>query len=197
MASKRQRFEAFKRDKFTCQYCGRRPPDVMLEADHIVPVSKGGPDTIENLTTSCTDCNRGKAAIGLGNVAPAIAREPLLAEQERLEALQEMLERKADIQARIDIATATRESEYEIACFIWDKAWDLGVRTELTSVRTFLRRGLSIDDLHRALELTLDQAQGNGGSEKYFYAICWKWIKDPALKDASVESALEPSRPRH
>lgn len=54
------RFEVFKRDGFICQYCGRRPPEVILEADHIVPKSKGGTDIIENLITACYECNRGK-----------------------------------------------------------------------------------------------------------------------------------------
>lgn len=40
--SKALRFEVFKRDSFTCQYCGRSAPEVVLEVDHIVPVSKGG-----------------------------------------------------------------------------------------------------------------------------------------------------------
>ena len=39
--SKALRFEVFKRDSFTCQYCGRSAPEVVLEVDHIVPVSKG------------------------------------------------------------------------------------------------------------------------------------------------------------
>ena len=47
--SQRLRFEVFKRDSFTCQYCGRKAPDVLLEADHIEPVSKGGSDDILNL----------------------------------------------------------------------------------------------------------------------------------------------------
>jgi 5-methylcytosine-specific restriction endonuclease McrA len=56
--SKSIRFEIFARDTFTCQYCGRRPPDVVLELDHIHPVSKGGSDEVINLITSCYDCNR-------------------------------------------------------------------------------------------------------------------------------------------
>lgn len=55
------RFEVMKRDKFTCQYCGRSAPDVILEIDHIEPVSKGGDNSIMNLVTSCRDCNRGKS----------------------------------------------------------------------------------------------------------------------------------------
>lgn len=71
MATKRKplpkkiRFEVFKRDSFRCQYCGRSAPDVVLECDHIVPVSEGGKDEIMNLVTSCRSCNRGKSNIPL------------------------------------------------------------------------------------------------------------------------------------
>lgn len=60
--SKRLRFEVFSRDNFTCQYCGRQAPSVKLHADHIVPVSRGGPTNKGNLRTSCEDCNNGKGA---------------------------------------------------------------------------------------------------------------------------------------
>lgn len=58
--SKKLRFEVFKRDSFTCQYCGSKAPDVILEVDHINPVNSGGKNDIMNLITSCFDCNRGK-----------------------------------------------------------------------------------------------------------------------------------------
>lgn len=58
--SKKIRFEVFKRDSFTCQYCGRKPPETILHLDHIHPVSKGGGNEILNLVTSCADCNHGK-----------------------------------------------------------------------------------------------------------------------------------------
>lgn len=58
--SKKRRFMVFRRDLFTCQYCGRTPPDVSLEVDHIIPVSKGGTNADDNLRTACFDCNRGK-----------------------------------------------------------------------------------------------------------------------------------------
>jgi len=67
--SKSMRFDVFKRDGFTCQYCGRRPPDVVLACDHIHPVAEGGQNTLENLVTSCSDCNIGKGAGLLGNKA--------------------------------------------------------------------------------------------------------------------------------
>ena len=54
------RFTVFSRDNFTCQYCGRKPPEVVLEPDHIVSVADGGKTELSNLITSCFDCNRGK-----------------------------------------------------------------------------------------------------------------------------------------
>lgn len=54
------RFEVFRRDKFVCQYCGACGPNVILEVDHVIPVSRGGTDDIDNLKTACFDCNRGK-----------------------------------------------------------------------------------------------------------------------------------------
>lgn len=52
------RFQVFKRDRFTCQYCGRS--GVELEVDHIQPVANGGTNDLDNLITACKDCNRGK-----------------------------------------------------------------------------------------------------------------------------------------
>lgn len=60
--SKKLRFEVFKRDSFTCQYCGVVAPDVILHVDHICPVSAGGDNDITNLITSCQECNSGKGA---------------------------------------------------------------------------------------------------------------------------------------
>ena len=58
--SNKTRFEVFKRDNFTCQYCGKSAPEVVLNVDHIEPVSKGGSNDISNLITSCFECNNGK-----------------------------------------------------------------------------------------------------------------------------------------
>jgi len=48
------------RDRHTCQYCGLRLPRSQLNLDHIVPRSKGGLTTWENVVTSCHNCNRKK-----------------------------------------------------------------------------------------------------------------------------------------
>jgi 5-methylcytosine-specific restriction endonuclease McrA len=45
------------RDAHQCQYCGRRPALRDLNIDHVLPRSRGGDDTWENLVTACRDCN--------------------------------------------------------------------------------------------------------------------------------------------
>ena len=64
--SKRIRFEILKRDRFTCQYCGRQAPEVRLNLDHRVPIASGGKDEANNLIAACIDCNLGKLDIPLG-----------------------------------------------------------------------------------------------------------------------------------
>ena len=45
------------RDAHQCQYCGKRPPLRELNIDHVLPRSRGGDDTWENLVTACRVCN--------------------------------------------------------------------------------------------------------------------------------------------
>ena len=61
-SSLRKRFEILKRDKFTCQYCGRsvKKHNIVLVVDHIHPKRKGGEDNSSNFITSCSECNLGK-----------------------------------------------------------------------------------------------------------------------------------------
>jgi len=57
------RFKVLKRDNFKCCACGASPakdPNVELHIDHIIPWSKGGETTIDNLQTLCSKCNLGK-----------------------------------------------------------------------------------------------------------------------------------------
>ena len=90
--SKRMRFEVFKRDNFTCQYCGRMAPDVVLQVDHIKPVAKCGKNEMINLVTSCFDCNNGKSDIELSDDAAVKKQEKQLLElAERKEQLEMML----------------------------------------------------------------------------------------------------------
>lgn len=60
--SKSIRYDVFARDGYTCQYCGAKPPDVLLVVDHRVPVSRGGGNDLMNLIAACQPCNQGKSA---------------------------------------------------------------------------------------------------------------------------------------
>ena len=51
------RFNVFLRDRFTCQYCGEKFVTHKLTFDHIVPRSRGGRATWENVVTACESCN--------------------------------------------------------------------------------------------------------------------------------------------
>lgn len=55
----RLRFEVFKRDNFSCVYCGRnvKADSIKLECDHVVP---NGQNILSNLVTACRECNQGK-----------------------------------------------------------------------------------------------------------------------------------------
>lgn len=54
----------FARDHYTCQYCGRHKSDLKrkerLTREHVKPISKGGTDTWDNVTTACSTCNHKK-----------------------------------------------------------------------------------------------------------------------------------------
>ncbi len=55
------RRNVFKRDRFTCQYCGKQPGSEELTIDHVIPRSQGGTSTWENCVLACIACNTRKA----------------------------------------------------------------------------------------------------------------------------------------
>ncbi len=54
------RREVFRRDNFTCQYCGRHNTDLTL--DHVLPRHLGGEHTWTNIVAACPACNHHKGA---------------------------------------------------------------------------------------------------------------------------------------
>lgn len=58
------RVKILSRDNFRCVFCGKSPATdigIKLHVDHIIPFSKGGRTTVDNLQTLCQDCNLGKS----------------------------------------------------------------------------------------------------------------------------------------
>lgn len=63
----------FARDEHRCQYCGQNKPSSQLSIDHVVPRSRGGGTTWENVVCSCVECNTKK-----GGRTPQEARMQLM-----------------------------------------------------------------------------------------------------------------------
>jgi 5-methylcytosine-specific restriction endonuclease McrA len=51
----------YRRDQFTCQYCGEQLPASELQMEHVFPRSRGGPTSWENCVAACDSCNSRKA----------------------------------------------------------------------------------------------------------------------------------------
>lgn len=110
--TKKLRFEVFKRDNFTCQYCGRMAPDIVLEVDHINPVKNKGTNSILNLITSCFDCNRGKGAKPLSeNKTLKTQQEQLKLLSKKREQLKFMIQWRKELDSLIDEQIDLAETE--------------------------------------------------------------------------------------
>lgn len=57
----RLRHEVFKRDNYKCRECGKGNKETTLHADHVLPVSRGGKDELDNLQALCEACNLAKS----------------------------------------------------------------------------------------------------------------------------------------
>lgn len=69
------RLNVYRRDGFRCQYCGGKFSAPELTFDHVLPRSRGGETSWQNIVTSCQPCNRKKCSR-----TPAEARMPLLSQ---------------------------------------------------------------------------------------------------------------------
>jgi 5-methylcytosine-specific restriction endonuclease McrA len=69
------RREVFRRDNYTCQYCGRR--DTQLTVDHILPKHLGGEHTWTNVVAACPSCNHRKGGRRLDEVHMNLLHTPV------------------------------------------------------------------------------------------------------------------------
>ena len=75
------RFNLFLRDEFTCQYCGAKDH---LTFDHVIPRSKGGRTTWENVVASCGPCNLHKGSKSLRQAGMTLRHPPSRPTPEKL-----------------------------------------------------------------------------------------------------------------
>lgn len=64
------------RDRYTCQYCLRTLPSSELTLDHVIPRSRSGETTWENLVTCCHECNNRKGNRTPEEAGMKLARPP-------------------------------------------------------------------------------------------------------------------------
>ena len=168
--SKKIRFEVFKRDGFQCAYCGKTPPDVILEVDHIQPKSKDGKDDIENLLTACFNCNRGKRNISLDKI-PNKLYENLEILKQKEEQLKEYRKFILKIRERINKDICTVEKKFQE--YFPDKQFADHFKV---SIKQFLSK-LDLYDIIDAMEYSCLKFDESAIALKYFCGICWNNIK--------------------
>lgn len=164
------RFEIFKRDAFTCLYCGRKPPAVTLEVDHVIAVANGGTNTSENLATACSECNGGKSAVPLNAIPPPLKAQRRVAEERR---------RQADaysawLKERFD----AREAEVDEIDRLYSSKLLRGGYALSDSARASVRQFLDFlpkQKLIEAVYLTAGRAPRD--PFRYMCSICWNWIR--------------------
>lgn len=192
--SKKIRFEVFKRDGFQCAYCGKTPPQVTLEVDHVDPKSKGGKDDINNLITACFDCNRGKSNIPLTK-APAKLSDNLEVLQEQENQLKEYRKFVKKIELR-------KKKDMDGIDAIYKQAypgWQFSDQFRLGTLKQFIQK-LPLNDIAEAMNIAISRVPGDKDRViKYFCGICWNKIR--ALTDPNHETKRElvrywESRPR-
>lgn len=166
--SKRVRFEVFKRDGFTCQYCGGHPPTVILQIDHVHPVAEGGTNDEENLVTACDACNLGKGARLLSSVPESV--------QSRVEILQEREDQVRGYRQLLDEREA-RDTEDSLLCLraLFPESTtdvDFTLKDRLTT-KHFVAQ-LGFHEVKRAAEVAFTKQPRDWYNRfRYFCGICW------------------------
>jgi len=170
--STKRRFDIFKRDNFTCQYCGSTPPSVVLEVDHIVPVARGGKNDTDNLVSACFNCNRGKAANSLQSVPQSLAdkAEAVKEAEAQLKGFYKILKKKKD---RLE------EEAWQVAEIMDPGCSEKGFKIAWRkSILMFLQK-LDFYEVMESMDLAKEKKpQGTYSTFMYFCGICWRKIKE-------------------
>ncbi len=178
--SKKLRFEVFKRDGFRCAYCGKSPPEALLEADHIKPKSKKGKDDINNLITACFDCNRGKRNITLDKTPQQLVDNlaVLKEKEEQFEKYQKLIRK---IERRINKYMQLIENIFE------ETYTNKGFvdRFRHSSLRKFIN-SLGQIEVQEAMYIACSKVSDDPERAiRYFCGICWNKIRAKECQDDS------------
>ncbi|MEO5360614.1 MAG: HNH endonuclease [Nitrospirota bacterium] len=172
--SKKIRFEVFKRDGFACAYCGKTPPSVTLEVDHIDPKSKGGSNDLNNLITACFDCNRGKRNVPLNKIPAKLNEniEILKMQEEQIREYRKYVKKveeriSADIE-EIDSIFTEQYKDYQLS--------DTFKNVSLKRFINLLPKHEIIESMYIAISKYPAKSKHNEAI-RYFCGVCWTKIK--------------------
>lgn len=180
---KKTRFEIFKRDGFTCQYCGAHPPEAVLHIDHITPVADGGQNDMDNLVTSCDHCNLGKGATSLDSVPASLSAR---AEQ--------VAEREEQVRGYAEVMAAKRERIHQQAWDVADVFVDQfsldGIRKDwLQSIKQFVEK-IGVSDCLMAMDKAVAyKPWSKDQAFRYFCGICWNIDREGTSPVGATQSS--------
>lgn len=165
------RFEVFKRDQFTCAYCGSHPPAVILHVDHILPVAKGGGNDIDNLITACADCNQGKSSRLLTNIPESLEKKARI--------LREREEQLAGYREVVDDIRRREEFDVDMLQNIFSAAYGSIEFTDTfrASIRRNFLNSLDFDQLRSNAEVSCSRMPNADRALSYFCGMNWRMIK--------------------
>lgn len=183
--SKRLRFEILRRDNHTCYYCGRKPPEVEITIDHVLPQALGGTDEASNLVAACRECNGGKTSIAPGSPLVEQVNEDAIRWSAAMQAAIKKAEKDHE-------ATATYREEFYSAWNSYRYPAPLEENWR-QSVENFRTRGLPIGLLTTAVHRAMGMPQVKPDMKfRYMCKVAWNRIRE-IEKDA--RAALGASAP--
>mgnify|MGYP002623619889 CR=1 FL=1 len=156
---------------------------MILEIDHIIPVSKGGDNSIMNLVTSCRDCNRGKTDKELSDDSAIKKQKRQIDElQERREQMEMMIAWRKELLEQ-------KETEVDYICYLYEFYTEFSPNSNGKSdIRKLIRR-FGFDEVCIATEMSI--AKYYFGTEKSWNmafqkvgGICYNMKK---ARDANAE----------
>lgn len=154
------RHEVFKRDGYKCCECGATKDETSLEIDHIVPVSRGGTNDIDNLQTLCRECNRMKHTdewIG-GKTDFEVTQKKLLELEKQIQDAKIALERTNDENQILDYKFKIKKLQTELIPKLKNKINKLEHEQEVLNAKKQAKRQeqQQKDNLLKKLYLELD-----------------------------------------
>jgi hypothetical protein len=166
---KKLRFEVFKRDGFTCQYCGSHPPSAVLNIDHIEPVALGGGNDIDNLITACSCCNSGKGATPLSKKVDSIKDKHAIL----IEANNQLM----GYQETVRVIDQTRTHESLVVASVFSDYFDGWMINDslIPDIKQFVKK-LGFHEVKEAMEIACSRKDRNTAF-RYFCGICWNKIR--------------------